>query len=41
MDILVLGKEPMHALYNTTITAKSKYSINFTASKMKFCLNLN
>ena len=40
-DILVLLVEPTRTLHSATITAKSKYSINLTASKMKFCLSLN
>ena len=39
-DILVLGIGPTQALEHTQ-TAEKMYSINFTVTKKKFCLNLN
>ena len=39
-DILVLGKGPTQGLEHT-LTAKKMYSINFTVTKMKFCLSLH
>ena len=38
-DILVLGKGPTQGLEHT-LTAEKMYSINFTVTKKKFCLNL-
>ena len=38
-DILILGKGPTQRLEHT-LTAEKMYSINFTATKKKFCLNL-
>lgn len=40
-DILVLGEGPTQRLGDTTITTETKYIINFTRSKSKFCLSLN
>ena len=37
-DILVLGKEPTQGLEHT-LTAEKMYSINFTATRNKFCLS--
>ena len=37
-DILALGEKPTQGLYDTTITAEAKYSINSTRSKKKNCL---
>ena len=34
-DILALGEKPTQGLYDTTITAEAKYSINSTRSKKK------
>ena len=31
-DVLILGEEPKQGLDDTTLTAESKYSINFTQS---------
>ena len=39
-DILVLGKGPTQRLEHT-LTAETMYSINFTATKKKFCLSLH
>ena len=39
-DILVLRIGPTQALEHTQ-TAEKMYSINFTVTKKKFCLNLN
>ena len=38
--ILVLGEGPPQGLDNATITAKTKYPINFTESGQKFVLSL-
>ena len=38
-DILILGKGPTQGLNNTTLTAETQYSINFTISYRKFCLS--
>ena len=35
-DILVLGKNPMQELDDTTLTAEAEYSINFTEQRKKF-----
>ena len=39
-DILILGEGPAEGLDDTTLTAEKDYSINFTKSRKKFCLNL-
>ena len=39
-DILVLGRGLMLGL-ESTLTAERIYSINFTATKKKFCLHYN
>ena len=39
-DILILGKGPTKGLEHT-LTAEKMYSINFTVTKKKFCLNLH
>ena len=39
-DILVLGIGPAQGLEHT-LTAEKMYSINFTATKKKFCLSLH
>ena len=39
-DILVLGKGPTQGLEHA-LTAEKMYSINFTVTKKKFCLNLH
>ena len=36
-DILILGKGQTQGLDNTTLTAKTEYSINFSRSQRKFC----
>ena len=40
-DILVLVKDPTQGLGDTTSTAEKVYSINFTATKKKFCFSLH
>ena len=40
-NILVLGKDFVQGLDNTTIYAEKMYSINFTENNKKFCLNLH
>ena len=40
-DILFLDEGITQGLDDTTLTARKKYSINFTASRKKFCLSLN
>ena len=40
-DILALGEKPTQGLYDTTITAEAKYSINSTRSKKKKLFNKN
>ena len=39
-DILVLGRGPTQGL-ESTLTAEKMYSINFTVTKIKFCLSLH
>ena len=39
-DILVICEEPTQGLGHTTLTAKAKYSINFTQLRRRFALNL-
>ena len=39
-NISILGGGITQGLDNTTLTAEKKYSINFTATKNKFCLSL-
>ena len=39
-NILVLGKDFIQGLDNTTIYAEKLYSINFTNTNTKFCLTL-
>ena len=39
--ILVLGKDFVQGLDNTTIYAKKLYSINFTENNKNFCLSLH
>ena len=38
--VLILGEGPAQRLDGTTLTAKKKYSINFTENN-KFCLSLH
>ena len=40
-NILVLGKDFISGLDNTTIYAEKLYSINFTKTNTKFCLSLH
>ena len=40
-NILVLGKDFIQGLNNTTIYAEKLYSINFTKTNTKFCLSLH
>ena len=40
-NILVLGKDFIQGIDNTTIYAEKMYSINFTKTKTKFCLSLH
>ena len=40
-NILVLGKDFVQGLDNTTIYAEKLYSVNFTKTNTKFCLSLN
>ena len=40
-DILVLGRSSTQGLDNTKLTAEAQYSINFSRSNRKFCLNLH
>ena len=40
-NILVLGKDFIQGLDNTTIYAEKLYSINFTKTNTKFCLSLH
>ena len=39
--ILILGKGPTQGLDDTTLTAETQYSINFTRPTIKFCLSLH
>ena len=40
-NILVLGKDLIQGLDNTTIYVEKLYSINFTKTNTKFCLSLH
>ena len=40
-DIVVLGRSSTQGLDNTKLTAEAQYSINFSRSNRKFCLNLH
>ena len=40
-NILVLGKDFIHGINNTTIYAEKMYSINFSATGRRFCLSLH
>ena len=40
-DILNFGGGPTQSLDGTTLTAEKIYSINFTATKTRFCLSLH
>ena len=37
-DISILGERPTQGLDDTTLTAKKKYSTNFTGARNKCCL---
>ena len=38
---LILGKEPIQGLDNTTLAAEAEYSNNFSRSQKHFCLSLH
>ena len=38
-DMLILGKGPTQGLDDTTLTAETQYSSNFSRSNKKFCLD--
>ena len=40
-DILILGKGSTQGINNTTLTAETQYSINFTRPDIKFCLSMH
>ena len=40
-NILVIGEGLTQGLDDTSLTAEKKYSINFTATKAKFCLSVH
>lgn len=40
-DTIVFGEGLADRLYDTTITAKAKYSVNITTSRKKICLSLH
>ena len=40
-EIIVLGKGPKQRLDDITITAEAEYSIDFSRSQRKFCLNFH
>ena len=40
-DILILGEGPTQGLGDTTLTAESKYFINFTQSVKRFVLSVH
>ena len=40
-DIWILDKRSTQGLDDTSLTAESQYSINFSKSNREFCLNLN
>ena len=40
-DILILGERPTQGLDDTTLTAETKYLINFTQSRKRFVLSLH
>ena len=40
-DILILGKNPIDGLDDTTITSESEYSISLTETRNVFCLSLH
>ena len=40
-DVLILGEYSTQGLDDTTLTAETKYSINFTGSRKNVCLSLH
>ena len=40
-DMVILGKSIMQGLDDTTLTAESKYSINYSRPNKKLCLSLH
>ena len=40
-DVLILGEDSAQGLDDTTLTAETKYSINFTDSRKNVCLSLH
>ena len=40
-NILTLGEGPIQGLFDATLTAEAKYSINFTQSNRKSCSTLH
>ena len=40
-DILILRKGPTQGLTDSTLTAETQYSVNFTRPDIKFCLSLH
>ena len=40
-DVLILGEDSTQGLHDTTLTAETKYSINFTDSRKNVCLSLH
>ena len=40
-DVLILGEDSTQGLEDTTLTAETKYSINFTDSRKNVCLSLH
>ena len=40
-DVLILGEGPTQGAIGTTITAEKIYSIQFTKSRIIFCLSLH
>ena len=39
--VLILDKSPIQGLDDTTLTAETKHSVNFSRSHRKFCLSLH
>ena len=40
-DILIVSKDPIQELNDTTLKAEAQYSINFSRSSKKLCLSIN
>ena len=40
-DVLILDKSPIQGLDDTTLTAETKHSVNFSRSHRKCCLSLH